>query len=346
MTPTATRTHIPYRQVGADSVLPYAVIRILFPMSLVLITFAAACGGGGAAVSVTRTPSSMASTPSPEANACAPSRARPAGDLSQTITSGGTSRTYIIHIPTGYDGSKPTPVVLALHGYALGAKQMLDYTKLGALGDERGFVVVAPDGAGTPPHWNWRKAANEPNDVQFVANLLTTLDTELCIDTDMTFVAGFSDGAAMSRVVACDLPDRIAAIGVVASPNASCTAAVPMIAFHGTADALAPFEGGALPAAVGGGTFPPVRRSVSEWARALGCDGLPTISRPAAAVELSTFLRCRLGDGDTLLYTLLGGGHTWPGSAPLPADQFGATSAAIDATAVMWEFFTTHPLAH
>lgn len=326
--------------------LPYAVIRTLFPLSLVLITFAAACGGGSATVAATRTASFSAPAPSPEANACTPSRARSAGDLSQTITSGGTSRAYIVHIPTGYDGSTRTPVVLALHGYALGAKQMLGYTKFGALGDERGFIVVAPEGAGTPQHWNWRRAANEPNDVQFVTDLLTTLDRELCIDPDMTFVAGYSDGAAMSRVVACELPDRIAAIGVVASPNASCTAAVPMIAFHGTADALSPFEGGALPAAVGGGTFPPVRRSVSEWARALGCDGLPTISRPATAVELSTFLRCTRGDGDALLYTLLGGGHTWPGSAPLPADQFGATSAAIDATVVMWEFFATHPLAH
>jgi polyhydroxybutyrate depolymerase len=327
-------------------VLPCAVIRTLFPLSLVLITFAAACGGGGATGAATRTALFTAPTPSPDAQACTPSRARPAGDLNQTITSGGTSRTYIVHIPTGYDGSKQTPAVVALHGYGLGAKQMLDYTKFGALGDERGFIVVAPDGAGTPLHWNWRKAANEPNDVQFVTDLLTALDTELCIDPDMTFAAGFSDGAAMSRIVACELPDRIAAVGVVASPNASCAAAVPMIAFHGTADTLAPFEGGAIPAAAGGGAFPPVRRSLSEWARALGCDGLPIISRPAAEVELSTFLRCRRGDAETLLYTILGGGHTWPGSAPLPADQFGATSAAIDATAVMWEFFAAHPLAH
>lgn len=326
--------------------LPCAVIRTLFPLTLVLITFAAACGGGGAAVTVTHTAPAAAPTTSSEAQTCTPSRPHAARDLNQTITSGGTSRTYIVHIPTGYDGFKRTPAVVALHGYGLGGQQMLDYTKFGALGDERGFIVVAPDGAGTPRHWNWRKAANEPNDVQFITDLLTVLDADLCVDPDMTFVAGFSDGAAMSRILACDLPDRIAAIGVVASPNASCTAAVPMIAFHGTADALAPFEGGAIPAADGGGTFPPVRRSVSEWARALGCDGLPTISRPAAAVELSTFLRCQRGDAETLLYTLLGGGHTWPGSAPLPADQFGATSAAIDATAAMWEFFAAHPLVH
>ena len=150
----------------------------------------------------------------------------------------------------------------------------------------------------------------------------------------------------MSRLLACDLADRIAAIGTVASTSVQCIADVPMIAFHGTADPLVPFEGGPIPAQAGGGTFPPVRRSASEWSRALGCDGLPTISRPAASVELSTFTRCKRGDGDVLLYTLLGGGSTWPGSAPLPEGIAGPTNVDIDAAATMWAFFATHPLAH
>ncbi len=319
------------------------VIRTLFALSLALLAFAAACGGSGASSDATRATTAPAS---PEAHGCAPARAHAAGDFDETIAIGGTVRRYILHLPTGYDGSKPAPAVIALHGYGFGAKQMSEYSKFSALADQRGFIVVTPDGAGTPQHWNWRKAVTEPNDVQFVTDLLTKLDADLCIDTDMTFAAGFADGAAMSRILACNAPERIAAIGTVASPNVPCTADVPMIAFHGSADPLVPFDGGVARPEAGGGTFPPVRRSVSEWARALGCDGLPTISRPAALTELSTFLRCRRGDADTLLYTMLGGGHTWPGSAALPADQFGTTNVEIDATVVMWEFFAAHPLAH
>ena len=118
-----------------------------------------------------------------------------------------------------------------------------------------------------------------------------------------------------------------------------------MVAFHGTTDPLVPFEGGVVPPEVGGGgTFPPVRRIVSEWARALGCDGLAPISRPAASTELSTYTQCANGDGDVLLYTLLGGGHTWPGSAPLPAEAFGATNVDIDASTIIWDFFAAHRL--
>ena len=93
--------------------------------------------------------------------------------------------------------------------------------------------------------------------------------------------------------------------------------------------------------------FPSVRRAVSEWARKLGCDGLGTISRPANSVELTTYRRCARGDGEVLLYALIGGGHTWAGSATeLPATITGATNHDINATATIWQFFSTHPLSH
>lgn len=321
------------------------MIRLFLALFGALIVFAAACGSSDSKPGAGM-PAGTA-TPPRGTPGCTPARAYAAGDSDQVLTSAGVARTYLLHIPTGYDGATRAPVVLAFHGYALSAKQMMEYTRLGALADERGFVAVALDGAGSPRHWNWRKTAGEPNDAQFVADVLDKLDADLCIDADRTFAAGFSDGAAMSRMLACDLPGRIAAFGAVASPNVPCTGDVPMIAFHGSDDPLVPFEGGAVrPEFGGGGTFPPVRRSVSEWARALACDGLPTISRPAPSTELSTFLRCRRGDAEVLLYTLLGGGHTWPGSSPLPADAFGATNTNIDATAVMWDFFAAHPLAH
>jgi polyhydroxybutyrate depolymerase len=83
-----------------------------------------------------------------------------------------------------------------------------------------------------------------------------------------------------------------------------------------------------------------VRRALSEWAGALGCDRLATISRPSAQVELSTFPRCHFGDGEALLYAVIGGGHTWPGAEDAPF--LGMTTHEIDATELMWEFFEAH----
>lgn len=310
-----------------------------------LIAFGAACGGStsgsGPQHSVV-----VAATATPQAQGCTPARTHASGDFDQTLTAGGILRTYKLHVPAGYDGTKLAPVVLAFHGFGQNGRQILDDTHLGGLADQRGFIVIAPDATGTPARWNSGKSAGEPNDVEFARNLLATISATFCVDPDRAFATGFDTGGGMSRVLACDLADRIAAIGTVASTSVQCIANVPMIAFHGTADPLIPFDGGPIAAQAGGGTVPPVRRSASEWSRALGCDGLPTISRPAVSVELSTFLRCQLGDGDVLLYTLLGGGHTWPGAAPSADATVGSTNLAIDATAVMWDFFVSHPLAH
>jgi polyhydroxybutyrate depolymerase len=150
----------------------------------------------------------------------------------------------------------------------------------------------------------------------------------------------------MAQLLACEMPGRIAALGMVAGTYVACQAPVPLIAFHGTADPVVPIDGGEIPLDQGGGTRIPVRRSVSEWGRALGCDGLQRISRPSENVELSTFPSCTRGDGKALLYAILGGGHTWPGAAPLPVDIAGTTSDEIDATATMWEFFDANPLGH
>ena len=51
------------------------------------------------------------------------------------------------------------------------------------------------------------------------------------------------------------------------------------------------------------------------------------------------------GDAAVVLYTIRGGGHTWPGGTPMPEWFVGRTSRSINATSEMWEFFREHPLA-
>jgi polyhydroxybutyrate depolymerase len=40
---------------------------------------------------------------------------------------------------------------------------------------------------------------------------------------------------------------------------------------------------------------------------------------------------------EVIFYTIIGGGHTWPGGTPIPV--VGKTSRDIDATEAMWDFF-------
>ncbi len=274
-------------------------------------------------------------------SACSPARPVASGDASSTIESGGLTRSYILHVPPAYDGSRALPLVLAFHPYAGTAAFLNAYAKLPAAADAGGFILVSPNGAGSPQQWNTAKYTAAADDVTFVRDLLAKLDGQLCIDRDRVYAEGYSTGGGMAELIACEMPDRIAAVGLVASTYVGCPAATPVIAFHGTYDPLVPFGGADQSPTGAAGDLPPIRKELSDWAKRLGCDGLPTITRPAPDIELSTYHNCPKGDGEALLYAVLGGGHTWPGAAADLKDA-GPTSHDFDATTTIWQFFVRH----
>jgi polyhydroxybutyrate depolymerase len=322
------------------------VIRVLAPIVAIAL-LACACSsddGDNAGESPTPDLTSIASVePTSASGTCVMRRPATSGDSPGTIASGGVDRTYLLHIPEGYDGSQQLPLVVVYQGLMLDAGITAGYTRLSALADTETFGVVYLNAAGDPATWNINQAIDQPDDVAFTTDVLDRLEADLCIDPDRVFLAGYSNGGGMAQRAACELSDRIAALATVAAIYNECQAPVPWVAFHGLADPVALFEGGQLPPERGGGTLLGARRTISEWARGLGCDGLAIISRPATGVELSTYVNCATGDGEVLQYSLVGAGHTWPGSTELPSENLGETSQQIDATATIWDFFTSHP---
>jgi poly(3-hydroxybutyrate) depolymerase len=158
---------------------------------------------------------------------------------------------------------------------------------------------------------------------------------------------GLSNGGGMAFVLSCTLSDRIAAVGVVAPalflPWSSCKdqRTVPMIAFHGTADRAVPYHGGK--SWVAPNVFPNIPAWTAAWARRNRCGTSPVESVVAADVSRREYTHCA-DDAAVVLYTVQGGGHTWPGGGPLPEWFVGRTSNSIDASSQMWAFFREHPL--
>jgi polyhydroxybutyrate depolymerase len=110
-----------------------------------------------------------------------------------------------------------------------------------------------------------------------------------------------------------------------------------MIAFHGTADQIVPYQGGA--SGDGETRLPVVPSWIAAHAELNGCS--PSPAELAASGKASGVLYTDCTEGaDVVLYTIDGGGHTWPGGEPLPEWITGYTSPDIDATRVMWEFFS------
>lgn len=115
-----------------------------------------------------------------------------------------------------------------------------------------------------------------------------------------------------------------------------------MIAFHGTADPIVPYQG-APPGWLNLRPFPNVMTWAANWARRNQCDPGPVDSAVAADVTRTEYTYCA-NNAAVVLYSIQGGGHQCPGGKPMPQWLVGSASRSIDATRQTWAFFREHPL--
>lgn len=261
---------------------------------------------------------------------------------SGTIMSSDQEREYLLHVPASYDPSTATPLVISLHGAALWPAGQMEVSQWNRVADQHGFIVVYPSGVSGhgPRVWNVNRGPGLALDVRFIADLIDALEATHNIDPARIYANGLSNGGGMAWVLSCTLSDRIAAVGMVGSafllPSSWCTDTrpVPMVTFHGTADPATPYHGGT--SWVAPNPFPDIPAWTAAWARRNHCAPTPIDAQVSADVTHRAFTGC---DAPVELYTILGGGHTWPGGGALPEWFVGRTTRSIDASAVMWEFF-------
>jgi len=168
-------------------------------------------------------------------------------EISGAIAYGDEERQFLLHVPPALERDQPVPLVLSLHGAMGWPALQRDITGWNRLADEKGFIVAYAGGRGTGPKAWFMHGADDPTampDVRFVADLLDRLQAQYRIDPTRIYVEGLSNGGGMAFVLACTMPRRVAAAGLVASaqslPPTWCRhrEPVPMIAVHGSADTM------------------------------------------------------------------------------------------------------------
>ncbi|MDQ2715132.1 MAG: ferulic acid esterase [Chloroflexota bacterium] len=251
--------------------------------------------------------------------------------LNQMITSGGLSRGYRLHLPSGYSPKRPQALILAFHGESAAARDLEQSIGLSHLSDQEDFIAVYPQGTGNPPAWASGGAHDPPaNDVLFVSELLTHLQTTLCIDARRIYTVGYSNGGGLVNVLACTLARRIAAFASVSgafypSPGGCHPGrAVPILEFHGTGDSVVPYLGGAQRA------WEAIPVWLRHWAQLDGCSSGPTIFMRTTDVQGEQWTGCTAG-GTVVHYRIEGGDHD-------------LTTQTINILAIIWKFFVAHPL--
>lgn len=224
---------------------------------------------------------------------------------SRTIAVDALMRTFVIRAPSSSDSRAPAPVVFALHPFGTTAQYMASRAPIAPAWREA--VVIYPNGtsrAGTGPGFAWQGRSGEldDRDLRFFDAMMTWLATNACIDEKRVFVLGYSNGARLAYLLACERADRIAGVAIVSgrmgcSPNH----AKPIIISHGVADATIGYDQAIEAARV--------------WAAKNGCQAPPSPPRSAGCVAAT-------GCAPPLTMCTHAGGHEYDSSFTGAAVEF------------------------
>ena len=309
--------------------------------TILLLLALAGCGGvpsGGvphvrtaaastvpAAVHTTAPPSTRLmpiTPPSSPRPSCGAGRA--AGTVVLALPGG---RRALFAVPAGDDGHHRLPLVIGLPGFGRTSEEMAAQSRIPARAIAAGVLAVLPQGAGPANSWNFSGTTGY-DDVGFLSALVTKLADTECADPARVVITGISDGGDMAAFAACALPGRFRAVVTVAAsfmPGVGCHQ-TRIVAVHGDADPLDPYRGGP-DGRPGYPAIPPAGAAIIAWADLGGCR-TGTTDRVAPDIVTTTY-PC-----GAKLITVNGGGHTWPGGAPVNP-TLGVTTGEYDATATV-----------
>jgi polyhydroxybutyrate depolymerase len=285
------------------------------------------------------------------------------GDHLLAISWEGSRRRYWVHVPAKSAPGEPLPAVFMLHGTGVSARWTMSETGWSHKADTANFLAVFPEGLptkadGLPDFYQnprfWRTglsksaaAGGHEGDVGFIAAIIDDLSAAGRLDTNRVYVAGFSNGGAMTFQLGADLADRLAAIAPVACvcpvTQTQGNLAMPTLFLIGTADPLVPLEGGDVSTPWGLMTNrPSVDQTLRQWAGLLGCGSEPR--QVSFDPPLTTRIYGPGNDGVEMTAFFIDGlGHHWPGGqGKVSVDLAGSAATTVSANDLIWEYFSKH----
>src|SRR5262245_22467289 len=125
--------------------------RLLCLGALVLLAGSAGCSTGSTPPDVpdSGTPGGTTYPPIVERTSCSGLTVGP-GDYTWTLRHQDRDRTYKVHVPPGYVATRPTPVVVAFHGFGSNELEQEGLSRMTQVADEKGFIAIYPQGVNLP----------------------------------------------------------------------------------------------------------------------------------------------------------------------------------------------------
>src|SRR5262249_16037730 len=116
------------------------------------------------------------------------------------IPSSGQTREYLLYVPGSYDPTRPTPLVISMHGAGMWPASQRDVSQWNTVADEHGFIVVYPSGirGAGPRIWRMGSEPGGRADVSFISDLIAALQATYNIDPRRIYADGLSNGGGMA----------------------------------------------------------------------------------------------------------------------------------------------------
>jgi polyhydroxybutyrate depolymerase len=262
---------------------------------------------------------------------------------------GGRDRSYMVHVPKSYDGSKAVPLLVALHGTNMAARHMIDHTDLVRKSEEIGFVLVAPNAVGNAFNDGLDRTPerNAVPDVGFIETVADESKKRYKIDGSKVYIAGFSNGGSMVQRIAVEsqyeFAGLVSVVGHLRVKADRVQRPRPLLLIFGTADPLNPVAGGQVHHPIPD-VKPAHSTTATAWAQRLSCEAQPVSSSAIKKVTAQMWQKCAPG-GRLVWYEVDGLAHQWSGGSPMPFPAFvvGEYTDSPSLGDLVWQFLISAP---
>jgi polyhydroxybutyrate depolymerase len=273
--------------------------------------------------------------------------------LNRTLFFDGQNRSFIIYVPSTYDGNTQVPVVFNFHGGGGTSSSFIYTNDMRSIADTANFIAVYPQAAVDPSDGSnsWlHKTPTTHNDVNFIETIIDTLSNDYNIDNDRVYACGYSEGGIFSYELGCRLNNRIASFSSVSGSMLADAFRVSYYnlgycsPIHPTAVLLIPGTSDSSPHSSYSG-FQPYYMSADEittyWSSFNNTDLNPVVSQitNTNTADGSTVQKRIWENGDNCVAVqelkVINGGHDWPGS-------FG--NMDINASQEIWKFVSKYDI--
>jgi len=251
----------------------------------------------------------------------------------------------MVYVPANYTGAKKVPLHFTWHGLGDSCDNFIQATGFEPFADSNDFLLIVPCAMNglLGAAWNAGTCCLQPttvDDVAFARGMVDYMSQNCAVDNSRIWASGFSNGAMMSEILACNASDIFTAVASVSgcvelepgndaglalcdSNFAAANKQVNVLQIHGDADLVVPWTGDAL---LG---FPPTPQDMDDWATRNSCSNTTVQTLNVGTFTNQVWEQCKGGINVELVKNA-GGSHEWP------------SATGFDTTTYIVDFFAKH----